>query len=415
MSIMFPELEYHIPKSWDDLPTISQRHHDPKFLRILEDYGFGRLRSPVPLQRRYTKGRRWTDEEFETCFRAWKEGSSLTLIAAALNRNPQDMIYKLLDRCKIEGIQFTEKGRSDGSRNWTPDVKMCAERLFEAGLPAWKIAALFRVDFEYVEKAVFLGRSDYGHKKRNPFTICSDHKQLINQHVLGISDVKIKMALDAFAGEGSLTMLLEQLFPSANILALESDPETFARAQQRKWNHKTYWKNVDNLEEIDAMALEGKEFDFADLDPFVTCHKQIPKIWQLLKPEALLFVTFGGEYRRSFIRSNRKAIAERYGFSNPDLDNREYLTVVPEFFLGWVALQAVGNGFMFDVIRAVRYPNNCRFWLRARSIGISQAPEWFEQIAERESGGWQFRGLVLPRFKEVRHELEQQNQGRLFE
>src|SRR6476660_6788206 len=88
-----------IPGSWEELEPINKENCDPQFLKILANHGFTSVRLTVPLQRRYTRGRRWTEEEFTACFSAWRSGVSLTLIAAALNRNPQDMIYRLLDHC----------------------------------------------------------------------------------------------------------------------------------------------------------------------------------------------------------------------------------------------------------------------------------------------------------------------------
>ncbi|NVM56654.1 MAG: hypothetical protein HWN51_00835, partial [Desulfobacterales bacterium] len=198
-----------IPRSWSDLKLVSKDQCDPRFLAILEQCGFGHLQPVVPLKARYSQGRRWTKEEFRACFMSWQSGISLTLIAAALNRNPQDMIFRLLDYCDREGLDFTERGHSEGSTNWTPAVAECAKLLFEAGLPAWKIATLFQVDFEYVEKQLFLGRHDYGHNKKNPFGINTDHKHLVNTKVLADSGDNVRGALDAFAGEGKTTAILE--------------------------------------------------------------------------------------------------------------------------------------------------------------------------------------------------------------
>ncbi|TOH01822.1 hypothetical protein CGI90_25150, partial [Vibrio parahaemolyticus] len=194
--------------TWAELHNLPLDEHDTSFVDILRKHGFGELVVPVPLKGRYTRGRRWTSEEFEACYSAWKNGVSLTLIAASLNRNPQDMIYKLLDRCKEDGIEFTQKGRTERTKNWTPQVKSCAEELFEQGLPAWKIASIFQVEFEHVEKELFVNRKGYGHEKKNPFTINTDHKQFVNEAVVQDIDGEGLEALEAFAGEGRFTNIL---------------------------------------------------------------------------------------------------------------------------------------------------------------------------------------------------------------
>ena len=345
---------------------------------------------------------------------SWQSGISLTLIAAALNRNPQDMIFRLLDYCDREGLDFTERGHSEGSTNWTPAVAECAKLLFEAGLPAWKIATLFQVDFEYVEKQLFLGRHDYGHNKKNPFGINTDHKHLVNTKVLADSGDNVRGALDAFAGEGKTTAILEDFCPHAKILAIESDSRVFAKSQTRNWDSTTEWINQDNLAVISSLIKEGRHFDLVDLDPFVTCHAQLKEVWHLLRPKALLFVTFGGEYRRSFISSNRKAIAARYGFYSDTMDNKSYLELVPHFFLGWIAYLAMQNCFTFSILRAVRYANNCRFWLSMKQCSSRTAKEWFSKTVTAQHGGFRFDALRLPKFAEVRHELNERDQIALF-
>jgi len=403
-----------IPKSWDALRPLSESEHDPKFLGILREHGLSELKSPIPLLGRYTRGRRWTFQEFEECYRAWRSGVSLTLVAGALNRNPQDMIYKLLGRCKAEGLKFSEKGRSEGSSRWTSDVAKCAAKLFEAGLPAWKIAVLFRVDFEHVEKAVFMGRPDYGHQKKNPFAICTDHKHLVNAKVLRSSRVNVEDALDAFAGEGRFTRLVEEIYPTAAIIAVEADTRTFLKVKREAWGPRTRWFNGDNLEVFKELQAVGCKFDLIDLDPFVTCHEQVKVVWPLLKSQALLFITLGGEYRRSFIGSNRKAIAVRYGFQDFKLDNQTYLEVVPSSFLGSVAGRASQNGFVMELIRAIRYPNTCRFWTKVTHVGEKRAKVWLDRISVEQAGGRIWSDLDIPRFRKVRWELKVVQQGGLF-
>lgn len=394
-----------IPASWEQIRPVPHSENDPRYMRILRKYGFEDTEPLVPLRSRYTRGRPWTQQEFAACFAAWDSGSSLTLISAALNRNPQDIIYRLLDYCQEHGIAFTERGRSEGSTNWTSKVTECAARLFSEGLPAWKIATLFRVDFEYVEKQLFGGRDDYGHNKRNPFTINTRHKHLVNRQVLINSRFQVSDAFDAFAGEGITTEIVHGVFPQARIIAVESDPQAFAAAKNRHWSQCVKWELADNLDVMRRLLKSGDKFNLADLDPFVTCHQQLHLVWELLRPSSLLFVTFGGEYRRSFIKGNRKAIALRYGFYDASLGNSEYLEIVPFFFLGWVAHIATVHGFAFSVIRAVRYANNCRFWLRVYACKGASADHWFDDHVVTEAGGYRFRDLYLPRFSQVRDEL----------
>ena len=404
-----------IPASWDELKSVDAELCDCEFLDILKSHGFSYVKPPVPLLRRYTaRSRRWTKEEFAACFDAWESGTSLTLIAAALNRNPQDIIYRLLDHCHRLGISFSEAGRSEGAKNWTPKVAECATRLFEAGLPAWKIAALFQVDFEHAEKKLFIGRAGYGHYKRNPFSINTAHKHLTNEQVLSRTDISIRDVFDAFAGEGKTTEIIARLFPSARVLACESDTGTLAAALQKSWEPNVTWVGSDNLLVFQNASDYSSKFDLIDLDPFVTCHQQLDLVWGLLRSQSLLFVTFGGEYRRSFIVSNRKAIARRYGFTNFEMSNADYLRFVPQFFLGWVAKLASSNLFSFSIVRAVRYANNCRFWLRLRRAARPDVDEWFSQNVIEENEGYCFRSLTLPRFADVRQELDNRDQLGLF-
>jgi hypothetical protein len=126
--------------------------------------------------------------------------------------------------------------------------------------------------------------------------------------------------------------------------------------------------------------------------------------------KALLFVTFGGEYRRSFIASNRKAIARRYGFEDFELSNSEYLEVVPYFFAGWVALQAAQAGFTLTPIRSVRYANFCRYWMKASRVSDDQAKSWLEDVTSADRSGRCWADLHLPRFREVRAEMDRAEQ-----
>src|SRR5690606_41622756 len=64
------------------------------------------------------------------------------------------------------------------------DALPISEELFENGLPAWKIAVIFRIEFEHLEKELFVKRKGYGHNKKNPFTINTDHKQFVNESII---------------------------------------------------------------------------------------------------------------------------------------------------------------------------------------------------------------------------------------
>lgn len=389
-------------KSWDELKNLPRSAHDECYISILEQYKFLSRCIPVPLKGRYTKGRRWTEVEFEECFGAWKKGVSLTLIAANLNRNPQDMIYKLLDRCKEEGIQFTQRGRTESTKNWNKNVKECAERLFEEGLPAWKIAVLFQVEFEHVEKELFVNRRGYGHEKKNPFTINTDHKQYVNEQIIqSIERSKLK-ALEPFAGEGRFTKILLDSDSIDSVTCIESDERAFKELSKNIKAKNAALLFMDNMEFFSNKNREY--FDLIDLDPFVTCHEQLKIVWNFMADEAYLFVTFGGEYRRSFIRTNRKSIFERYGFIDEKAENSEYLEKIPYYFLGFVASQACLHGYSFEVLRAVRYANNCRYWLKAKRNRKSKG--WLAKNTTNDKYGILFENLEIPRFKEVRKEID---------
>ena len=120
---------------WGGIKTLPSNCHDPVFLNILNDFGFGNIAIPVPLKKRYTKGRKWTAWEIDELKRLWVNGHNLTFISAVLNRNPQDIIYKFIRGEKLFE-DFSQKGRSEGSSNWTSTVEKCAHALFAEGLPA---------------------------------------------------------------------------------------------------------------------------------------------------------------------------------------------------------------------------------------------------------------------------------------
>jgi hypothetical protein len=143
-------------------------------------------------------------------------------------------------------------------------------------------------------------------------------------------------------------------------------------------------------------------YDLIDLDPFVSCHDQFELLWGLLSPRAHLFFTFGGEYRRSFIGTNRVAIQRRYGFHSDMLSNSAYLEILPSYFLGWVAAKAAKHGFIFDLLYSIRYPNNCRFWTRSHRASDDECAAWLACNVKEDSGGYIWKDLAIPRFSEVR-------------
>jgi hypothetical protein len=393
-----------IYKNWEDLPALPAEVHETKFIDALSRHGFSDLRLVVPLKARYTKGRRWSEQDLVEAIDAWHKKKSITFVAACLNRNPQDMIYKLLDYCKSKNIVFTQKYRSEGSSEWNERTKLCAEELFENGLPAWKIAAIFRVDFEHVEKELFVKRDQYGHNKKNPFGINTDHKQLVNVSILQSSDVLPSRVFEPFAGEGRFTKSLSSHERVKEIVCVEQDETTIETFKKNITSSKVSLYHDDNLNQMGKSEL-GK-FNLIDLDPFVTCHEQLTTVWQHLNDDSLLFVTFGGEYRRSFIKTNRQSIANRYGFIDIDCDNKSYLEIVPFFFLGHVAKIASENNFKFNVIRAVRYANNCRFWLKMERVDINKSIKWLSESTKIDHSGYLYFGLKMPRFREVRAEID---------
>ncbi|QWD78492.1 class I SAM-dependent methyltransferase [Polynucleobacter sp. MWH-Svant-W18] len=393
-----------IYKSWDEIPIVSNDQHDQKYLDILKKHNLDKIEIVVPLKGRYTKSRRWEESELEEIINAWINKTSITFVSACLNRNPQDMIYKLLKYCKSKGIPFTQKERSESSKNWTEQVKNCAVELFESGLPAWKIATTFRVDFEHVEKELFLKRNHYGHDKKNPFGINTDHKQLVNEEYIENSNIQIKRVFEPYAGEGRFTKILLTCSTIKEIICIESNKETADVFRSSVRDKRVKFIEDDNLTYFQDKSL-GK-FDLIDLDPFITCNEQLKYVWDRLNNKSLLCVTFGGEYRRSFISTNRKSISNRYGFTNFEIPNKDYLEIVPSYFIGYVAKMAVENNFYFDIVRAVRYANNCRFWLRTTKSNSIYCTNWLSSVARVEDGGTLFKSLQMPRFKEVRSEID---------
>lgn len=402
-------IEVFIPDNWHDIPKAPKESHDQKFVEILKKHGLD-CASPVPLVGRYSKSRSWSLEELQACLKAHSQGIPLGIMSAALNRNPQDIIYRLLDALSDKSENFKEVGIKN-SQAWNKSTINAGRELFEAGLTAWRIAAFFGVDFEGVEKTLYKGRDDYGHAKKNPFAICTEHKQIVNTAILKRIP-SLRNVLDAFAGEGKLTRLVETIHPQASIHSIEIDPITYERAMEdRDWSKKSTWYHSDNLLIMQRLIESNEVFDLVDLDPFVSCREQIDLLWPLLKSESYCFLTFGGEYRRSFIGTNRKAIARRYGFFSETLSNSEYLEEIPSYFFGWFANEAAKNGFTFEIEYCVRYPNNCRFWLKMTKQELNLCLNWINSHIEEINQGFKYRSLVIPRYSEVRYRVEELEAG----
>jgi hypothetical protein len=378
--------------------------HDLVFLSILERHGFEDRPLPVPLQGRYTKPRRWTESELDWAYEQWRAGQTFNVITGTLNRNPQDIIFKLLDLCRERGEVFTESGRSVGSVNWNASVEACATELFAAGLPAWKIALIFDVDFEHCEKRLYAARSDYGHKKKNPFAVCTEHKRLLNVAVIRAAAPKSKRMFEGYAGEGISTNLYLEALPSARVIAVEDDPETASRLAlnlseaRRVEIHQDAARRVLLRHILDA---PDDKFDLIDLDPFVSCADTIGPALEVAKENSLLFVTFGGEYRRCFIGSNRKALARRYRVELFDASNAEALQEMPRFMLGELACQAMTHGLLVEPLVVVRYPMIVRAYLRLRRAKSAQALlDGFTSAVKRDQRGAYFN-VPIPKWRSV--------------
>ena len=398
-----------IPDSWDCLPILPEQSHDEAFVKILRKHKLP-VSSPVPMVGRYSKARRWSAEELRACVEAHDKGVPVALMSAALNRNPQDIIFRLLDECHDSPKGFREVGLKN-SKKWTESTLAAGRELFEAGLTAWRIAALFGMDFEGAEKILYQGRKDYGHTKKNPFAICTDHKQVVNR-IITARLPKVARALEAFAGEGRFAKTIVDLHPKTELICVEIDEGTIEKGRAaHDWSSNVSWRHSDNLCVLHELAASGYKFQLVDLDPFVSCRDQVEVVWPLIEDGTALYVTFGGEYRRSFIGTNRKAIQRRYGWINEKLSNSEYLEVIPEYFYGWLASQAASNGYTLNLEYCVRYPNNCRFWTIAKRASPEACAEWLSQNTIASEGGIRWHTLQIPRFSEVRNRVSELEQG----
>lgn len=375
--------------------------HDAEMLGILRQHGFPVCDLPVELRGRYTKARRWTNEELNEAYSRWEQKETFNEISRALNRNPQDIIFKLLDVCKEKGVRFTEAGRSAGSKNWKPAVAACAEDLFRAGLPAWKIAVLFDVDFEHVEKQLFAGREDYGHKKLNPFAICTDHKRDLNIRILEEVGFTGDRVFEGYAGEGLSTKRYSDYLKPNVIDAVEADADTFDRLKHSSIAYPDVNPILGNARhELLRGVVDGvAKYDLIDLDPFVTCYDALGPALEMLNPGGLLFVTFGGEYRRCFIETNRKTIAKRYRAHLFGLDNKEVFAETPRYMLGELAEKAFTLGLLLEPLVLIRYPMVVRAYLRVNQPkSVSDLLAVFNSQVTRTGRGSRFESGI-PKWK----------------
>jgi hypothetical protein len=383
---------------WEDLPPVPESEHSQAYVDILTKHGIA-PKCAVPLIGRVKRGRKVTQEDLDTAYQMLLSCTPLTVMCAMLRRHPRDMFTYLSKLCKERGTKYRQFGlRHDG--RWNEHTKMAAQELFDAGLPSWRIAVLFGLDVELAGKFLFRSRKDYGHARRNDMSVYAQHKLLINERIL--REIQCSAALDAFAGYGHTSTLIEDAFPNAYIASIEKDPQTFEQAKNsRVWGPTTVWYEGDNLDHMSRMMAEGRKFDLIDLDPFVSCRQQFDLTWGLLSDKAWLFVTLGGEFQKCWIHTNRVAISKRYGFTAPDLPNETYKQVMPAFFLGWVATQAAMHGFTFDVLRAVRYASICRFWTQIRKDPYPD--KWLSASTDKNEYGISWRdSSQIARFSDIR-------------
>jgi hypothetical protein len=378
--------------------------HDEMFLEILRRHGFGDRPLPVPLQARYTRARRWTVAELELAYARWEAGCSFNAITAELNRNPQDIIFKLLALCRERGRQFTEAGRNVGSANWSQEIETCARELFAAGLPAWKIALVFDVDFEHCEKRLYAGRADYGHRKLNPFAVCSEHKRALNVAIAAACAADAANVFEGYAGRGESTNGYLEALPHASFVAVEQDRDSVAQLVDSLTDSERVTIDVDSARRSLLRRIlhePERSFDVIDLDPFVSCADAIDPALELAHDGTLFFVTFGGEYRRCFIATNRKALAKRYRVQLGSASSAEALEEMPRFMLGELASKAMMHGFLVEPLLVVRYPMIVRAYLRLRKPRSLQALlDEFNARVTRDERGSRF-DVAIPKWRSV--------------
>lgn len=341
--------------------------------------------------------KRWTEKEKENAYQDWAEGMPFFDLVCKYNRNPKDLSQVIRAKCKDYGTTFkqTQKPEIDNKTNWNAD---CAQELFEAGLPLWKVAIALECEMDYVQNHLI----NRGHDKKIN-QISTDHKWFVNEKVLSESP-KIKRALEAFGGYGHSAEIIKKTHPEAHVDVVEIDKETLDKGRERC--PQAEWFHMDSA---DYIKTTTHKYDFVDLDPFSNSYDHLQNIWGLLEKEGVFFLTFGGEYFNGPLHRNRLSIERRYGFRADDLEYSDYRRELPFAFLGWVFKQANDNGYALNLMRAVRYMSICRFWFT-----FKQDPNAI-QYEPYEYGLRPNFEVSLPKFKEVRSEMISDDvQGTLF-
>ena len=141
-------------------------------------------------------------------------------------------------------------------------------------------------------------------KRKNPFAINTDHKQWVNTQVVNGATLQIRRALEPFAGEGRFTQTLLRLPWIQEIICIEQDEDTLGKLHTQVLAPSVRIIAANNLTLL-GQAETGL-FDLVDLDPFITCHEQLPLVWQHLNDQALLFCDV-----------RRRISAQLYSYQSP--------------------------------------------------------------------------------------------------
>nr|WP_246344781.1 hypothetical protein [Conexibacter arvalis] len=251
---------------------------------------------------------------------------------------------------------------------------------------------------------MYAARRDYGHRKKNPFAICTDHKRAVNVAVVQATATHAKRVFDGYAGEGISTVQYMDVLPQATFVAVEENAETASRLAGAITEPGRVEIEIDTARRALLRRLlerPDEKFDLIDLDPFVTCADTIGPALEMAQDNAMMFVTFGGEYRRCFIGSNRKSLAKRYRIHLPEASNAEALEEMPRFMLGELASQAMTQGFLVEPLLVIRYPMIVRAYLRLRRAKSTQSLlDGFARSVVRDERGAYFR-VPIPKWRSV--------------
>lgn len=352
---------------WDDVLGDRVLGHEQKFIDILEAHGFADLPLAVPLAK--TPARRWTNSDIDQLVHLWDEEScSLHALSIALNRNPEDITYKLMGVYTDKGLTFSAAGRGVGSSNWTDAVADCAKELFAAGLPAWKIGATFGVDSTYCKAKLYDGRDGYGHHKMNSFDACSEHKRAVNAAMVKALKPNATTLLECFAGEGKSTLGYAEAMPYlVKAVAIDRNPETFHTLAGNTASLGEKVTVVQSAAKIHLMRLILDEntgpFDVIDLDPFTSCAEEVPLAIELAKPGTLLFLTIG-EHRKAHTPSGILSLAQRHQAWPDDTSSTTMGAEAPRYILGEVARAALKQNYLLEPFLVIRYASIIRAYCR---------------------------------------------------